>query len=73
MCTTKLAHGYCEGAEGGCEVRVRVKVWRKDENKDKCGLYELERVGFVSKALVWFRAQVSPCASFVDPISMELF
>ncbi len=28
---------------------------------------ELERVGFVSKILVSFRAQVSPCASFVDP------
>ncbi len=59
MRTTKLAHGYCEGAEGSCEVRVRVKVWHNDENDNKCGLDELDRVGFVSKGLVWFCAHLS--------------
>jgi hypothetical protein len=58
MRTRKLAHGYCEGAEGDCEVRVRVKMWHNYENEDKCGLDELDRVGFVSEALVWFRAEM---------------
>ncbi len=41
-------------------LRVKVKVWHNDEDEDKCGLDEPERVGFVSIALV-------SCASFVDP------
>jgi hypothetical protein len=44
---------------GGCEVRVRMKVWHNDENENKCGFDELERVGFVSKLLVLFRAHLS--------------
>ncbi len=46
---------------------MRVKVWHNGENEDKCGLGEIERVGFVWKLIVSFRAQVASGVSFVEP------